>query len=449
MASKTSALIVVLGIAFILVFNIFNYDSIEGYDAEAHYGYVDHFSRYLPRSINLPDEIHTREFFNPPFGYLVPSIGQVVCRNFTISNDYLNECRNFYGNFTQIFQAFLYLMTIFINLATLKKFYKSKSYLNIEYLLLISLLAVNYRTISMVRGEPYILFFLSLLIYKFYDFCKKDFVISNKDTIFFGVIIGLLALSRQWAFLLFPPFFILLFYKHGIQKKRYLIFLIKTFFIGFLTSSWFYFSLFFRYGSFTAFNKEPIAFSFMNQPVNFYIPNFNDLYLLFTNPIRPNFSNQFFTTLYADTWGDYWGYFVFTSSKLDIGRNQDSIGSYLANVNILNLPLTIFLIISVIFLKTNDKNNFFIKYSKFAISFSLIGYLWFLISYPELPTGDTNKASYIIQIFNLMIFLGSIFLYNLKDKNTTLYKSVIFYLIILFIHNFDSYLSHFPQSLKF
>ena len=50
----------------------------------------------------------------------------------------------------------------------------------------------------------------------------------------------------------------------------------------------------------------------------------------FTNPIRPNFSNQFISILYADTWGDYWGYFVFTSTKLDLGRNQDLIGSYLA-----------------------------------------------------------------------------------------------------------------------
>ena len=46
--------------------------------------------------------------------------------------------------------------------------------------------------------------------------------------------------------------------------------------------------------------NPPMGFKFSNQPLNFYIPNLNDLMLVFSKPIRPNFSNQFITTLYSD-----------------------------------------------------------------------------------------------------------------------------------------------------
>ena len=86
-----------------------------------------------------------------------------------------------------------------------------------------------------------------------------------------------------------------------------------AFFIGFLISSWFYIGLFIEYGSFTTFNQDSTLFSLKSQPLSFYIPIGDELHMLFTKPIRPYFKNQFLPTLYADLWGDYWGYFSFTS----------------------------------------------------------------------------------------------------------------------------------------
>ena len=95
-----------------------HYDSIEGYDAESHYNYVDHFSRYLPYEINLPDRENSREFFNPPLGYIVPSVAQVVCRNVLNSPNLLKDCRPIYGTVTQVIQLMLYLLSIFINIVS-------------------------------------------------------------------------------------------------------------------------------------------------------------------------------------------------------------------------------------------------------------------------------------------------------------------------------------------
>ena len=180
----------------------------------------------------------------------------------------------------------------------------------------------------MLRGEPYIIFFLSLLIYQFLKLTKNNFIYSKKDIVLFGITIGFLALSRQWAFLLFPGFLIVYFYIKN-NRSNYLKFMLISFLIGFSISSWFYFDLFFQYGSMTSFNAEPKSFSFSNQPKSFYTSDIDSLYNVFTKPIRPQFSNQLIPILYSDLWGDYWGYFSFTSRSLDTGRNQLFIGDYL------------------------------------------------------------------------------------------------------------------------
>ena len=116
--------LIVIGISlstvFILIYNILYFNPILGYDAEAHYAYINYLSRYLPRDFRLPTVNETREFFNPPIGYLVPSIAQVICRNVIESSDFLSDCQPYYGKVTQVFQSFMYIATIFINLVTLK-----------------------------------------------------------------------------------------------------------------------------------------------------------------------------------------------------------------------------------------------------------------------------------------------------------------------------------------
>ena len=185
---------------FILIYNILHYAPILGYDAEAHFSYVDYLSRYLPKEIKLPNQDETREFFNPPIGYLFPSFAQLVCRNMIESNNLLADCQPVYGKATQVFQTILYVITICINLFTLKLITKSKNIFNVEYLILISLLAVNYRTISMIRGETYILFFLSLFLLVILKAENRNYDLGLKQIIYSGFILACIALSRQWGF---------------------------------------------------------------------------------------------------------------------------------------------------------------------------------------------------------------------------------------------------------
>ena len=439
--SKIVFLFISLSTFYILIYNIFHFSPILGYDAEAHFNYVDYLSRYLPNELRLPSSDETREFFNPPFGYLIPSIAQVFCRNIITSNNFLLDCQPIYGKATQIFQSFMYVFTILINLYTLKLFNKSKSIFNAGYLILVSLLAVNYRTISMIRGEPYILFFLSLFILLIYKADNSDYDFNFRSLFFTGVVIGSIALSRQWGFLLFIPLIVLIINKNS--KRNYLIFWSASSFIGALLSSWFYIGLYKNYGSFTAFNMESKGLSFSNQNLSFYIPNLSQLEYLFTKPIRPNLDNQFISIIYSDLWGDYWGYFTFTSRFLNDGRNQLNIGDYLARVNLVSIVTTFIIIFFCYLTFKKYKSNFIIQYVNLAWIISLVGYLLFTISFPD-ATGDTIKSTYIIQAFHLMVFLASIYFYDLKRLNKKIYNGILIILVVIYIHNFQSYLSHFP-----
>ena len=441
--SKIMFLLISLSSFYILIYNVFHFSPILGYDAEAHFNYVDYLSRYLPYELRLPSSNETREFFNPPLGYLIPSIAQVFCRNTITSSDFLLDCQPIYGKATQIFQSFMYVFTILINLYTLKLFNKSKNIFNISYLILVSLLAVNYRTISMIRGEPYILFFLSLFILIIYKADNSNYDYNIKLILLAGIVIGSIALSRQWGFLLFIPLIVLLISKNS--KQNYLIFWLTSSFIGALLSSWFYVGLYRKYGSFTAFNLESKGLSFSNQNLSFYIPNLSQLEYLFTEPIRPNLNNQFISILYSDLWGDYWGYFTFTSRYLNDGRNQLNIGDYLARVNTVSIISTFIIIYFCYLTYKKYKSNFIIQYVNLAWIISFLGYLMFTISYPD-STGDTIKSTYIIQAFHLMVFMASIYLYDLKKLNKKMYNGILIILIAIYIHNFQSYLSHFPIS---
>jgi hypothetical protein len=437
--NKILVLILIVILLFILGYNLLHYDPILGYDAEAHFAYVDTFSRYLPREIHLPTEKETREFFNPPLTYLFPSAIQVICRNVAESENFVEYCKPIYSKTTQVFQNLLYITSIYINLLTLKKIGTNKL-TNVIYLLLTMMLAVNYRTISMIRGEVYILFFLSLLVHRFLILENKNFDYTKRDVLYFGLLIGALALSRQWSFLIFPSFFIV-FVTLKKYRKSYFKFISFSFFVGFILSSWFYFYNLINYGSLVAFNsKRESDFSLMRFQE---LISFNEAgSYLFNNPIRPYFGNNFFPILYSDTWGDYWGYFSFTSRFLAIGRNQMEIGSYLGNVNLLSLFTALVILIFYIRTLRNNPGFLTIKIMHYSVIISLLGYFLFVFLYPAGNSGDTIKATYMVQVINLSVFISSISIQDIKNKKV--YLLLTSCLILIFSYNFQTYLSHFP-----
>ena len=168
---------------------------------------------------------------------------------------------------------------------------------------------------------------------------------------------------------------------------------------------------------------------------------------MFSKPIRPNFFNEVFPILYSDLWGDYWGYFTFTRNALVSGRNQQIIGDYLARINIVSTLVTIFFIYvickSLKYLNIKNGSNLFVTYVSLSIFISFAGYLWFLIKYPALDSGDTIKATYMIQAFHLIGVLSILYLEKLKQKNLKRYALILGIFLATFIHNYSAMLNHY------
>jgi hypothetical protein len=155
------------------------------------------------------------------------------------------------------------------------------------------------------------------------------------------MILGLLGLSRQWGFMLFPAIVVLMILVWALGQhdgSRTVKALAASLVIAVAICGWFYVGLFARYGSFTAFNRAPRPLAFSNQPIGFYRnTGLKDL-RLFRSPTRGTFDNQLLPTFYSEVWGDYWGYFVLIPERASLTddryeQNADRMTPYLGRVN--------------------------------------------------------------------------------------------------------------------
>ena len=128
---------------------------------------------------------------------------------------------------------------------------------------------------------------------------------------------------------------------------------------------------------------------------------------------------------------------------MKIGKNQNEIGDYLARVNIVSVFSTIIVIVLCVMTYTFFKKHMFIRYISYSIPISFIGYYIFSILFPT-DTGDVIKATYIVQVFNLMVFSSSVYLEKLKFTNIKIYNIILLILLFVYIHNFDTFTSNFP-----
>ena len=435
--------IVLFLVSVILIINIFGYFHELGYDGEHHKWYIE----VLP--LDLPTDKDTKEYFSPPLPYLFPSVIDSVCDK--LNEVYLMDfnCTFIYGKLTQILQALMFIGIIFLirNISdTIEP--KNTKYLN-SVLLLFIMLPVSYKSFVMIRGEPYISFFMFLLIAIVTKVAYKQIEITNKLTIFTGIILGLIGLSRQWGLLFFPALFVLLAAVIKKNDKNFNVKFVKYSFLSFLISlfvfGWFYFMLFLDYGSLTAFNRAPVSFSFNNQPSSFYFGlGMGDV---FSKPIRGfSMTNMLIPVLYSDVWGDYWGYFTVTMGRGGLDTNYEIV-KYLGRVNLVSIIPTLIMLFGIVVfllkLNTINRNRIFYTFILSAITFFWIGYMWFLIKYPIPLKGDTIKGTYILHLIHLLPFFGAFLMDQIKELSCKMYNLLFGILTLIMIHNLPAMITRF------
>ena len=119
-----------------------------------------------------------------------------------------------------------------------------------------------------------------------------------------------------------------------------------------------------------------------------------------------------------------------------------AMGTFLGRVNLISLFTTFIILFFFIKGVQKSKNNLTINLINYAVIISIVGYFLFVILYQTGSQGDTIKATYMTQLINLIVFVSAISMERIKNKKN--YIIIIFTLTGIFVHNFQSYLSHFP-----
>ena len=458
-------LAIFLVINLLVLINSILHNPEMGYDAEDHLAYI----QVMP--YRFPNDQDTREFFSPPLPYILPSFVDKAC--LSLSQDRtapktIDDCRKVAGKFDQFINLAMSIGITFLFIKIAETVRPGNRFLKISSLALLGVMTVYYKTFSQVRGEPYVAFFTVWAIYLIAKLINHREQATWKDGLGLGLVLGLLGLSRQWGFMLFPAIIGLVALlwifdtRHGWRFTKAIG---TSFMIAFLVCGWFYLRLYIKYGTFLAFNRSTSEFSLSNQPFTFFRNTGLKDGLLFKvptrsteGPLHKNFENQFIPTFYSEMWGDYWGYFVFIRDKSYLAvngvGNQEQITPYLGRVNAVAVyPSLIFLggvligAYSIVKLfrkrpEESSRNLFYAFLFLFEILSFLI-YFFFLLSYPDYIKGSTIKATYMIHALMVLPLLGAEFLEKVRAIKYQGYGICMVLLGLVFLHNLPAMITRY------
>lgn len=430
----------------VLVNVIFHHPKI-GYDVAGH---LDNVAVY---PLRLPGPEDGGEFFSAPLPYLLPSIVDKFLDP-TLSTV---TRRTIDSKFMQSLNIFLSLGITILLWKIAETLKPGSETFKISLFAMLEVLTVYYKTFSQARGEPYVAFFVALVFYMTLKHLERLSTLTWRDGAKFGLVLGLLILSRQWGFFIFPALaglagIILL--KHRTHFWRYARMVTAAVVTAFFVGGWFYLHLFFSFGSFTTFNREPSGFSFSNQPLDFYITTFVPSGKLFQTPVREEFNETMMPIFYSDVWGDYWGYFTYIHSDLFAYKaNGETMIPYLGRVNLVSIYPSLILLAGLAFgaialwrslsAPALDPRQAFQAFLFLFVLVSWLGFLWFLISYPILPSEINNKATYMIQIFMALPLLAAGLLDRLRAWRAAAYSLAVLLLALVTAHNLPAMVTRF------
>jgi 4-amino-4-deoxy-L-arabinose transferase-like glycosyltransferase len=425
-----------LGLNAIVILNAYLHDPSVGYDGRQHLKYFATLSEG-----RLPLAADSREFFCPPLPYLVPALAMRLLHLSPLGA----------GKWAQAANALLSLGITWLLVGLCEDLAPGDETLKLGSVLMLVLLTVYYKTMSFVRGEPYVAFWTLVSL----RLAARSLLRSRPGgAVGLGLALGLLLLSRQLGFLVLPAL-VLFAAALSWSERRWapLASLLPAVALGVVLAAPFYAHLSSREGSPLAFNRPRGAFSLWSQDRNFYLGLGEGQ--LFRSPIRPAFPNELGPIFYSEIWGDYWEFFtvyvrkggVFLAGRDldtpptgDVETNRREMAPYLGRVNAVSLlPSAALLgglllgLQAVLRLPTRSPGTVLGGTALVALVVlcSLLGYMAVLLEFPEREQGNFIKATYVLHIFPLLSVLAAQFLLRLPLRRGVLLAAWA----LVFAHN--------------
>lgn len=455
------ALFVTIGC--LLFLNAFLHNPYNGYDARDHMKYIEGLALHW----RLPTRAETGQYYSPPLPYILPAFLTSIQAGLWKA-----------AKLAQLVNAFLALGVLLYLLKICDLIRPGTVQLKITSLVLLGILPVFYRSYAMIRGEPYLAF---LAVYSIHTalniFLQKNYTAGNMLRL--GAALGLAVLARQWAFFLFPPVMVFSIWAGDSRQEsavRPLMYMAGSLLIASLVGGWFYLLMLNQYGTLTAFDRKPQGASLQNLSELAAIdPSSANL---FTDPVRPSLAGHLFPILYADIWGDYWGYFLVYSRNTETGQYSDgvvfqkpspgeqppqnietnryTINRYLGIVNVVGLlPSVVFLaglvyglllVLAFIFRRRigdSDRAGALLGMTAMA---TLIGYGWFLVRYQSLTQGgDLIKSTYLLQVFPFLALLAGLLVERVRARWLGIWPATLILLSAVFFLDLPAMITHYTH----
>jgi hypothetical protein len=446
-------LVVFLIVNGLVLTNAILHDPTVQYDGAAHLAYVAALAR-----AHLPHADETSEFFSAPLPYLLPAIANAAGVSLWWA-----------AKLGQMVNVALSLGITGGLVALSRAARPCDRATPLIALMCLGALPVYYKTMAFMRGEPCVAFLTvaGIAVTARVVTCGRR---RLADAVAPGLCWGLLALARQWGALAAAGLLISVWLAALRDRDRHKIAIgLAGLGLALAAGGWFYGWLWLSQGSPLAFNQAAaLQWTLADEPVDFYTGTGNGR--LFTDPIRPAFPNQLIPIFYAETWGDYWGFFAIygrdpttgsyvigpsfqdalAKTPLTIETNRFTLNEYLGRVNFIGLlPSALALIAlgaAAIRLPALARPatpltpaEVIPAMAVLVIAISAIGYFWFLIRFPAPGKGDTIKATYMLQIFPPLALLTADFLRRIRVPPAALLAAWA----VLMAHNLPAMITHF------
>jgi hypothetical protein len=451
-------------INLLVLINTILHDPYQGYDAGDHIHYI----KTLAIKKEIPTCADSAQCYIPPLPYMLPAL--------LLATGRINLWES--AKFAQLINVVLSVGVSYYLIKICDLISQDNEIFKISSLAMLGILPVYYKTFSLIRGETYLPLLIIFIAYQVLSiFLHKGNALIN--LVLLGLAVGLSILARQWGFLVLPAIFIFAVYaafRDRSNLRMSISIMLVCVLIPIFVAGWYYLIMFHRYGSLTAWDRPASKLSLTAFPAEFYFGLGSGK--LFTDPIRPSFSNQLPAIFYSDVWGDYSAYFlvyardtrtgdfiiskylenmILTGKPLPdwIDTNRYTINGYLGRVNFVSLfPTAIFsagfifaimLIIRSLYKKEANNKVFGLIIFTLIILSSLSGYGWYLLRYQNQGQGgDLIKATHMLQIFPFMGILAGGLLEQLWMDRPKFWCTAMIALALIFLHNLPAMITHYP-----
>ncbi|MGZ4399468.1 MAG: ArnT family glycosyltransferase [Gaiellaceae bacterium] len=371
--------------ATVVVWNVFHYDWLRGYDAWALHRYTD----AIRVGHHLPGKGDTDVWHNPPLFFVLAALLEGLSGQLGWPSDP--------HRLVQLFDAACVTGVVVFTFLIARQLFPRSRGAQLSALGLAAATPVLLRAGALYHPEPLAALLATMTLW----FVVRAFVQERSGLragLWAGLLVGLACLTRTWALALVPAIVLALAVDWRFRSGRRALAMAGAFLAIFaLTNAPWLAYKGVRFGNPLAYS-QPVAEQWRQhgRPLSFYVGF--PVSGVFRTPYDPHYRNQLLPVVYSDWWGDYWRYFAVPASEVgqqgpmpSHAQHQRAVQSW---VGVAPTLLGLAGVAALVVMAWRRRSP---ALTAVASSVLLLGlaYALFLLRYPK-QDGDNIKALYLL-----------------------------------------------------